>query len=236
MKLNKGKLHSTLMLCCILAGNCNLSFSQIKPEAMHEIKKINLLALGDSYTIGEKVESSDRFPEQAAAVLKEKGILIGTIKIIATTGWTTDELMNAIESENLKGTYDLVTLLIGVNNQYRGRDAENYRVEFKALLRKALTFAGNNPHHVFVLSIPDWGVTPFAACRDTKKIAGEIDAYNSINKAESLKAGAVYIDITDISRLSTGDPSLLAEDGLHPSGKMYGLWAERLTKAIAGNK
>lgn len=192
----------------------------------------SLLALGDSYTIGECVESQDRFPDQTAIMLQNESINIGTIKIIATTGWTTDELKAAILAEKLTGTYDMVTLLIGVNNQYRGRDLENYLEEFRELLTLAAGFSRKGSDGVFVLSIPDWGVTPFAEGRDRKKIASEIDAYNAINKAETIRTGAHYIDITDSTRLSPEQPFLLATDGLHPSRTMYTLWAKRLSEAI----
>lgn len=207
--------------------------AQTENKNMEQNKTFSLLALGDSYTIGESVPENERFPVQAAEMLKNKKISIDPIKIIATTGWTTDELKNAIDVENIAGTYDVVTLLIGVNNQYRGRDAENYRVEFKDLLHMAIAFARQKADHVIVLSIPDWGVTPFANGKDAVQIAAEIDLYNSINKTEALKAGAKYIDITPITRESPGDPALLAGDGLHPSGKMYGRWAELVSEMIA---
>jgi len=177
------------------------------------------LALGDSYTIGESVAEADRFPNQLARTLGTPAP-----RIIARTGWTTDELDAAIDTADVSGTYDLVTLLIGVNNQYRGRDAEEYRREFVALLSRAIGFAGGDPQKVIVVSIPDWGVTPFAEGRDRAKIAAEIDRYNAINREEAERAGARYAAITAISRGS--DPALVAPDGLHPSGKQYGQWAK----------
>ncbi|MEO8381897.1 MAG: SGNH/GDSL hydrolase family protein [Acidobacteriota bacterium] len=177
------------------------------------------LALGDSYTIGESVAEAERFPNQLARQLG-----IAEPRIIAKTGWTTDELNAAIDAANVTGTYDLVTLLIGVNNQYRGRDAEEYRREFAALLQRAISFAGGDAGKVIVVSIPDWGVTPFAEGRDRAKIGSEIDQFNAINREETRRAGARYADITPISRRA--DPSLVAPDGLHPSGKQYGEWAK----------
>lgn len=177
------------------------------------------LALGDSYTIGEQVDEADRFPNQLARALK-----IPLPPIIAKTGWTTDELNAAIDQANVKGPYELVTLLIGVNNQYRGRDAEQYRKEFAALLQRAIGFAGGNASRVVVVSIPDWGVTPFAASRDRAKIAREIDQFNAINREETARAKARYVDITPISRKAATDSTLVAGDGLHPSGKMYAAW------------
>jgi lysophospholipase L1-like esterase len=182
-----------------------------------DTRETRTLALGDSYTIGESVPEAERFPNQLARQLG-----IAAPQIIAKTGWTTDELNVAIDAANVTGTYDLVTLLIGVNNQYRGRDAEEYRREFAALLQRAIAFAGGDPGKVIVVSIPDWGVTPFAEGRDRAKIAAEIDRYNAINREEAQRAGARYADITPISRRN--DPALVAPDGLHPSGKQYGEW------------
>jgi len=179
------------------------------------------LALGDSYTIGESVAAEERFPNQLA-----KQIGIGEPQIIAKTGWTTDELNAAIDSADPKGPYDLVTLLIGVNNQYRGRSADEYRAQFVGLLQRAIGFAGGNAKHVIVVSIPDWGVTPFAEGRDRAKVAREIDQFNAINREEALRAGAKWVDITGISRRN--DPALVAGDGLHPSGRQYAEWVKSI--------
>lgn len=185
---------------------------------------LRYLALGDSYTIGESVAEADRFPNQLA---RELGI--APPQIIAKTGWTTDELNAAIDAANPRGPFDLVTLLIGVNNQYRGRDAEQYRGEFAALLQRAVGFAGGDVKKVIVVSIPDWGVTPFAEGRDRAKIATEIDRYNAINREEAARAGAKYVDITPISR--GNDPALVANDGLHPSGRQYAEWVKSIARA-----
>ncbi len=184
------------------------------------------LALGDSYTIGESVEYDGRWPVQLASLLRSDGIPVDDPLIIATTGWTTDELNKGIDNAKPEGTYDLVSLLIGVNNQYRGRSAEEYREELKALLQRAITFAGGRTAHVIVLSIPDWGVTPFAVDRDRAKIAREIDQFNAINKEEALKSGSYYVDVTPVSRRAIVDPALVASDGLHPSAKMYAEWTK----------
>jgi len=194
----------------------------------------SFLALGDSYTIGEQVSAADRWPVQLARDLRNKGTPIGDPEIIARTGWTTDELNSAIDTANPKGPFELVTLLIGVNNQYRGRDAEQYRGEFVTLLRRAIGFAGGNAERVVVLSIPDWGVTPFAEGRDRAKIGREIDRYNAINREETLRAGARYVDITPISRRASSDPSLVAPDGLHPSGRMYSEWVKLALSEVEG--
>ena len=192
------------------------------------------LALGDSYTIGEAVTAYGAFPYQLAVALQNDSTTVQTPKIIARTGWTTEELINAIKIETLNPPYDFVTLLIGVNNEYRGDDINTYRTEFKQLLQTAISKAGNKPNHVFVLSIPDWGVTPFAkkATKSPAKIAQEIDDYNAINKQETLNANANYLDITPISREAISNPGLLAEDGLHPSVAMYSRWIEKLAPMV----
>jgi len=183
------------------------------------------LALGDSYTIGESVEEAERFPNQLAALLANEGRNV-EVTIIARTGWTTDELWRGIQAQTVTPPYDLVSLLIGVNNQYRNRAIEEYRTDFVFLLNKAIEYAGGDVNHVIVFSIPDWGVTPFAEGRDAKKIAAEIDAFNQVNLEETEKAGAHYVDVTPVSRQAADDPSLIAGDGLHPSGAMYAEWAK----------
>ncbi|HKZ68873.1 MAG TPA: SGNH/GDSL hydrolase family protein, partial [Anaerolineales bacterium] len=183
------------------------------------------LALGDSYTIGESVSPAECWPAQLAALLRAQGFKIEESLIIATTGWTTDELSAGIDNADPQGVYDLVSLLIGVNNQYRGRSADEYRDQFAALLHRAISFAGGTPSRVLVLSIPDWGVTPFAAGRDRDAIAAAIDSFNAINYEEAERAGAHYIDVTPISRQAADDPLLIADDGLHPSAAMYAEWA-----------
>lgn len=199
-------------------------------------KKYTLLCLGDSYTIGEAVEELERFPMQAVELLKQQHIAFENPLIIAKTGWTTDELAAAIKEQKPKGTFDFVTLLIGVNNQYRQRDLENYRSEFSALLQTAIQYAGGNRAHVVVISIPDWGVTPFVA-QDTKhrtaqQIALEIDAFNTVNREVALQQQVHYIDITPHSRTAAANPALIATDSLHPSGLMYKEWADRLVEEL----
>ncbi len=195
-------------------------------------KNFTYLALGDSYTIGQDVPSQDNYPNQAIRLLKNDH-LYGQVKIIATTGWTTNNLKTGIENDKtLLSQYDIVTLLIGVNNQYQGVPIETYGPGFEELLKKSIAFAGNNVSHVIVLSIPDWSVTPFAGGRDRDMISKEIDAYNAINKNVSGKYGVNYIDITPWTREAAKDPSLIAPGGLHPSGKEYARWAEKLEEII----
>ena len=198
---------------------------------MEEKKKI--LTLGDSYTIGESVASGQRWSNQLADSLKQKGYEYEAPKIIARTGWTTGELMKAIEAEKLSGTYDYVFLSIGVNNQYRGNAIQEYEKEFSALLEKSIAFAGEKSDKVFVLSIPDWAYTPFAAGRNREQISKEIDEFNEVNKKISLKNKVNYIDVTAISRRGLEEPSLVAGDGLHPSGNMYALWVEEILSVFS---
>jgi len=189
---------------------------------------VRFLALGDSYTIGEGVAEAERWPAQLAQRLRDRGVDVDELTIIAQTGWTTAELAAAVERETPAGVYDLVSLLIGVNNQYRGLDQESYRQEFAALLAQAIAFAGGDPGRVIVLSIPDWGVTPFAAeqNRPADQVTAEIDAFNDINREEAARGGVHYVDVTAMSRRAGADLSWLAEDGLHPSAKMYREWAK----------
>lgn len=196
------------------------------------------IALGDSYTIGEQVPTAENFPHQLATMLNAQGINVTEPVIIATTGWTTDELAAAIKERNIHDTFSFVTLLIGVNNQYRGRDLDNYRQEYTQLLDTAIRYANGHVNNVFVLSIPDWGVTPFAEGRDRAQITKDIDAYNAACKDITLAHKCHYLDITDSTRKNGTTPAYLAEDGLHPSGKEYKIWAERLlpmvTKVLKG--
>ena len=187
---------------------------------------IRFLALGDSYTIGEKVPERDRWPVQLAKLLEIKGIRT-EVTIIARTGWTVDELWEGIQANPPEGTYDMVSLLIGVNDQYRGYPSDGYREDFRFMLGKAIEYAGGDPNRVVVLSIPDWGFTPFAAGQDTEPISQQIDEFNAINREESQNAGANYVEVTNISRMAMDDFDLLTGDRLHPSGKMYAMWAEK---------
>ena len=186
---------------------------------------IRYLALGDSYTIGESVDEAERWSNQLADFLKAGGMPT-EVTIIARTGWTTQELWDGIQAQKITPPYDLVSLLIGVNNQYRGYDINEYREQFVFLLNKSIEYAGGNPQHVIVLSIPDWGVTPFAHGQGGERIARDIDAFNAVNREETQKAGAQYVNITPISREAAHDKALIAPDGLHPSGKMYMEWAK----------
>jgi lysophospholipase L1-like esterase len=206
---------------CLFLTSCSTKPALAPENSMN----LRYLALGDSYTIGESVDETERFPNQLAALLAGKGVTV-EVTIIARTGWTTDELWRGIQAQTVTPPYDMVSLLIGVNNQYRGRDIEEYREGFVFLLDKAIEYAGGDVKRVIVFSIPDWGVTPFAAGRDAAQIAAEIDVFNQVNLEETQKAGAHYVDVTPVSRKAKDDPSLIAGDGLHPSGRMYAEWAK----------
>lgn len=191
---------------------------------------LNYLALGDSYTIGQSVNAQQSFPYLLAQELP--GHKVSQPTIIAKTGWTTDQLIAAINASDINNqTYDFVTLLIGVNDQYGGYSQANYRVKFVQVLNTAIKFAKGNNAHVFVLSIPDYGVTPYARGNDGQ-IGPEIDQFNDINRQESTNAGVNYIDITTISKLAANDATLIADDGLHPSAKMYQLWVDKLRPVV----
>ncbi|WP_017257228.1 SGNH/GDSL hydrolase family protein [Pedobacter arcticus] len=199
-------------------------------------RDLTYLALGDSYTIGQSVETSQNFPNQLVDQLKRAGLNI-TPKIIAQTGWTTTNLKGAIASATLAPKYDFVTLLIGVNNQYQGGDVNNYRKEFGELLQTSIQYAGGNASSVVVLSIPDYSVTPFAGNNPniTSRIATEIDAYNQINKEETEKLKVNYLDITSISREAKNNRNLISTDGLHPSATMYQEWVKLLAPLVLAN-
>lgn len=189
--------------------------------------RATFLALGDSYTIGEGVADDGRWPAQLAARLRADGIDVAAPRIIATTGWTTDELSAAIDAAVPGPGWGLVTLLIGVNNQYRGRPASEYRAEFLALLQRAIGFAGD-ARRVVVVSIPDWGVTTFAADRDRAAIARDIDTFNAIARDETLRAHARWVDVTPASRAAGATPGMLVDDDLHPSAAQYARWVEAI--------
>jgi lysophospholipase L1-like esterase len=188
--------------------------------------EFNYLALGDSYTIGESVPEDQRWGAHLAQLLRAENVQVNNPVTIARTGWTTAELISAIHAAKPQTNFHLVSLLIGVNNQYRGQNPATYREEFRELLQMAIKFGQQDSARVIVLSIPDWGVTPFAQGRNQAQIATEIDAFNAIARDETQKAGVTFIDITPLTRQAATDLSYLAADGLHYSGKMHREWAE----------
>ena len=201
---------------------------------MATLPALAYLALGDSYTVGEGVAAASCWPAQLVQALRQRGLVVAAPRIVAVTGWTTDELAAGIEAAGLPpapAAFDLVTLQIGANDQYRGRPADDYRASFTALLARAVAFAAQQPGRVVVASIPDWGVTRFAAAtpRDPRQIARELDDYNAIARAETLRSGAAFVDITALSRQY---PLQLAADGLHPSATQYAHWVDALLPAV----
>ena len=202
-----------------------------KSQTFSKNSAVRYLALGDSYTIGESVAEVQRWPVQLMEAFKGRGYTCEAPEIIAVTGWRTDDLRNAIRAKNPHRGYDLVSLLIGVNNQYQGRSVSEYEKEFDALLDIAIVHAQKEKFRVIVLSIPDYGYTPFGREKQDK-ISEQIDTFNAVNKRITLKKGVAYIDITDISRMGLKQPDLVADDGLHPSGKMYAMWVDRIMQQL----
>ncbi len=184
------------------------------------------LALGDSYTSGEGIAKDGRWPIHLVTQLRAQGIDMADPVFIARTGWTTADLDRAMSSLKTEGTFDLVSLLIGANDEFRGNSREEYRSGFVSLLQKAIVLAGGKPEHVLVLSVPDWGVSPYAASEDKAAIAASIDRYNAVNRAEAERLGARYIDITNPTRAAANDREIFAGDGLHYSSKTHARWAE----------
>lgn len=201
---------------------------------MAQIDTITVLSLGDSYTIGESVNENDRWSVQLAGLLLEKGLGVEKPTLIARTGWTTSELIDAIKASGNQNQYDVVSLLIGVNNQYRGQSVDQYRMEFRQLVQTAIRYAKNEAGRVVVLSIPDWGASPFAANRDRATIARQIDNFNAVAREECEKAGVAYVDITPLTRQAANDATQFASDGLHYSGKQMKKWAEKALPVVEG--
>lgn len=202
----------------------------ITTQAMSQTP-IKYLALGDSYTIGESVAENERWPVQLAEALRKKGRNVDGPRIIATTGWRTDNLKNAVNIAQLKDEYSLVSLLIGVNNQYQGKPVEQFTAEFEELLKTSIKLAGGKKENVFVVSIPDYGYTPYGKAKQ-EKISKELDEYNSISRTITEKYGVKYFYITEISRRGLKEPELVASDGLHPSGKMYTEWVDLILRGL----
>jgi lysophospholipase L1-like esterase len=193
---------------------------------------MKILCLGDSYTIGEGVLYTDNFPHQLAGLLHRKNSNVAELTIVARTGWTTDELIGPMETQVAKNDYDVVTVLIGVNNQYRGRSATEFEVHFNYILNRAIHFAQGNAQHVICISIPDWGQTPFNTERNKTEVGLQIDAYNNIVQKLATQHNAHYVYITDSTRHNAIALEFLAEDKLHPSKSEYAIWAEKCVKII----
>jgi lysophospholipase L1-like esterase len=227
-------MKSVFFLLIGLLWSCTEA-QMTKPKSKQD--PVSFLALGDSYTIGEAVPIEDRWPVQLVKRLRGEDLEIMDPKIIAKTGWTTDELQSAIKIEQPSSDYDLVSLLIGVNNQYRGYDIAQYEKEFEELVDQAISFAGGDNNHVFVLSIPDYGITPFAKNRglDAEKIAMDLNAYNQLASTICNRKEVQFFEITEWSRNADSDLSLIASDELHPSGKMYENWVDTCFDWVSKN-
>lgn len=217
-----------LILSILFLNNSCKPQTQENPRSSK--KSFRYLALGDSYTIGESVPSEQNYPHLLEKKLNQEGFNVKETKIIAQTGWRTDDLINAINNEELRGTYDVVTLLIGVNNQYQHKPIDQYKKEFRVLLQTAIKLANGKKERVFVVSIPDYGYTPFGKEKQSE-ISKDIDLYNKINKAISAELAVKRFDITPISREGLKSKGLVAKDGLHPSGKMYQEWVDLFSKS-----
>ncbi len=224
------------LLLLVFVGACSHRAIQsvMTLDSAAKSHKISFLSLGDSYTIGESVPQPDRWPVQLAHLLRDDKLDVADPDIIAKTGWTTDELQTAIAQSGNKKTYNLVSLLIGVNNQYRGQGLEKYRTEFRELLQTAVKFADGKPNRVFVLSTPDWGQSPFAKGKDKAKVGQEIDAFNAVAREECQKANIAYVDITPLTREAAGNDAQFADDGLHYSGQQMKHWAEAALPVVKG--
>lgn len=239
------------MLAAVLAGNCHKVSSPVIPgnessepgndtlispvvTSDKDSSTYKYLALGDSYTIGQSVAANLNFPHQVISLLKKQGLKVYEPDIIAVTGWTTDDLKAAILNRSPSADYDVVSLLIGVNDQYVGYSLDHYRAGFEQLLKQAVGYAKGKADHVVVLSIPDWGVTPFATGRDRNAIASEIDAFNKANYELSKRYNVHYINITLDTRQMANNSALVAPDGLHPSGEEYLVWAKKLSPVLVG--
>lgn len=192
----------------------------------------SLLCLGDSYTIGEGVPLHQSFPYQVVQMLRKQGHSFHAPEIVAQTGWTTTELAEYLIHHSFEQQYDFVTLLIGVNNQYRDMEVEDFADDFEYLLKKAISLCTEHEKQVMVISIPDWGITPFAKAKNSKKIAEEINTFNTTASLLAAKYNVAWLDITDDYRKSGGELEMLAADGLHPSEKVYAEWATEILETI----
>lgn len=226
-------MNSSLLLKLCLSFLFAFCVSHQSVSQTNEKKKpLSYLALGDSYTIGESVGPQYRWPVQFKQAFDTTQFTIKTPKIIAKTGWRTDDMLNAAKTELKDTTYDIVSLLIGVNNEYQGKSPKSFESEFEKCLKYAIQKSNYGNKGVFVLSIPDYGYTPFGEKKQAS-ISKRLDAYNEICKRISAEHNVLYINITDISREVKKEPSLVADDGLHPSAEQYALWVERAVVKVA---
>ena len=214
-----------------------------RPPGTHPARAAHWLALGDSYTRGEGVPTEAGWPARLVERLRTRGIAIESPRIVATTGWTSADLLSGMESVGAwpaRERFELVSLLIGVNDQYRDLPFERFSAGYARCLERAIRLAGGHAARVLCLSIPDWGVTRFAANRDGTQIAREIDRYNTHERSRAEAAGAHWCDVTALSRRHGADAAYLAEDGLHPGPAAYDEWAQAAVPftvdALAGRR
>lgn len=230
------KFVNLIFVCLVLLSCKQQDVNPTNPSdsgnSNQAISGLRFLALGDSYTIGQNVEEEDRWPNQLKEELQDFEIELAEVDIIARTGWTTGNLKNAISVEKPDSNYDMVALLIGVNNQFQGRTIEEYTTEFEELLQSAIAIAQGDKDRVFVVSIPDYGFTPFGSSNQ-EKISKGIDQFNEVNKSITEEYDIAYFNITDISREGIEKPELVANDKLHPSGVQYNLWVKRFDANVA---
>jgi lysophospholipase L1-like esterase len=231
------KMMSILLLLQALLAFAGLS-GCAEPEQLYADTEnyqptapVQLLALGDSYTIGQSVAEADRWPNQLAKGLQASGLEVARTQIIARTGWTTGNLIGAIQTQKPDSNFNLVGLLIGVNNQYQGRTLAEYETQFTQLLQTAIAQAGGHKERVFVVSIPDYGYTPYGQSNQAN-ISAALDQFNASNLRITQATGVQYFDITPISRRGLAEPDLVASDGLHPSGKQYSAWVELMLPRV----
>ena len=217
-----------ILLSSIFSCNKETEIDLIEVKA-----EIKYLALGDSYTFGQGVEERERFPQQTVDWLKNNGVPVDTLQYIAYTGWTTGRLLSEIDKSGLAEDFNLVSLLIGVNDQYGRVDTIDYAKSFEACLIRAIRFAGSRKERVFVLSIPDYSVTPVGRSMDSARITKEIDWFNNINKRITESFQVSYTNITESTRMAASDPGLICSDALHPSGREYKKWSELLGPKMA---
>lgn len=222
-----------MFMGCSSTSNTSGSTNMPDKEQPASNSQYSYLALGDSYTIGESVEEKDRWPVQLAAALRDRGYKMAAPKIIAKTGWTTQNLLNGIENElDVQRDFDIVSILIGVNNQYQGKPITEYEEDLRTIFRKAVNHSKTMEKGVFAVSIPDYGYTPFGSAHQ-EEISAEIDEFNKVFKRVAEEFNVDFYNITPISREAKDNPDLVANDGLHPSGEMYRRWVEQIVSQVA---
>lgn len=223
-------IRTVLLTCLLLSAGL---YARAQKKAVKTAPdSLRYLAMGDSYTVGYAVDPAENFPNQLIGCLRASGGKWAAPALIAHNGWNTHDLLEGIRAGNVRGPFDLVTLMIGVNNQYRGYALPDYEADMLALVKKAIAFAGKKKEHVLVIAIPDWSLTPFASGKNPQQMSREVADFNSINARVSGKLGVTYLDFAAVYRQVSTDPTMTAADGLHPSAKMYALWTRQLLAIV----